>query len=194
DGRGNRISATNGTNVTTLSYDALDRLISVSLPTGMTAGYRYDADGRRVETLLDGQVTRYLWDEASVYGDVILETDGDGDVLASYVLGGMNLLSQTREGDTSYYTQDALGSTRALTDAAGNLTDSYSYNAFGELFSQPGDTTNSHLFTGQQYDTTTGLYSMRARYYDPSVGRFLTRDTWGIDFENPVELNRYVYV
>src|SRR5690606_21037991 len=89
DGRGNRISATNGTNVTTLSYDALDRLISVSLPTGMTAGYRYDADGRRVETLLDGQVTRYLWDEASVYGDVILETDGDGDVLASYVLGGM---------------------------------------------------------------------------------------------------------
>ena len=91
-----------------------------------------------METLLDGEVTRYLWDEASVYGDVILETDGDGDVLASYVLGGMNLLSQTREGDTSYFSQDALGSTRALTDAAGNLTDAYSYSAFGESYARTG--------------------------------------------------------
>ena len=102
------------------------------------------------------------------------------------------MFSQTREGETSYYLTDALSSTRALTDTSGSLTDSYS--AFGDLFSQNGNTTNHYLFIGQQYDTATGLYSMRARYYDPGVGRFLTWDTWGIDFENPVELNRYAYV
>jgi len=145
-------------------------------------------------TLLAGQVTRYLWDEASIYGDVILETGGDGDILASYVLGGMNILSQTREGDTSYFSQDALGSTRALTDAAGNLTDAYSYSAFGESYARTGSTSNPYQFTGQQYDTATGLYSMRARYYDLGVGRFLTRDTFPISYDNPIELNRYVYV
>ena len=129
----------------------------------MTAGYRYDADGRRVESLLDGQVTRYVWDEASAYGDVILETNGNGDLLASYVLGGMNLLSQTREGDTSYFSQDALGSTRALTDGEGNLTDSYSYTAFGDLFAQIGSTANSYLLTEQQYDAATGLYAANTK-------------------------------
>jgi RHS repeat-associated protein len=147
-----------------------------------------------VESLLGSQVTHSLWDEASQYGDVILETDGDGDVLVSYVLGGMNLLSQTHAGETSYFSRDALGSTRALTDASGTVTDTYSYTAFGELFAQSGSTTNSYLFTGQQLDAATGLYSMRARYYDPSVGRFLTRDTYPVNYNDPVDLNRYVYV
>jgi RHS repeat-associated protein len=191
---GMRASATDERGSTTYAYDALDRLIGVSLPTGMTAGYAYDADGRRVESLLGSQVTHSLWDEASQYGDVILETDGDGDVLASYVLGGMNLLSQTHAGETSYFSRDALGSTRALTDASGTVTDTYSYTAFGELFAQTGSTTNRYLFTGQQYDPATGLYSMRARYYDPSVGRFLTRDTFPVNYNDPVELNRYGYV
>jgi RHS repeat-associated protein len=191
---GMRASATDERGSTTYAYDALDRLIGVSLPTGMTAGYAYDADGRRVESLLGSQVTHSLWDEASQYGDVILETDGDGDVLASYVLGGMNLLSQTHAGETSYFSRDALGSTRALTDASGTVTDTYSYTAFGELFAQTGSTTNRYLFTGQQYDPATGLYSMRARYYDPSIGRFLTRDTYPVNYNDPVELNRYVYV
>ncbi|MFN8531666.1 MAG: RHS repeat-associated core domain-containing protein [Anaerolineae bacterium] len=51
----------------------------------------------------------------------------------------------------------------------------------------------NYLFAGQQYDAATGLYSMRARYYDPTTGRFLSRDTWPIDYANPAELNRYVY-
>ncbi|HEU0291248.1 MAG TPA: RHS repeat-associated core domain-containing protein [Anaerolineales bacterium] len=56
-----------------------------------------------------------------------------------------------------------------------------------------GSTTNSYLYTGQQFDSLTGLYSLRARYYNPALGRFLSQDTYPVNFSNPVELNRYVY-
>jgi len=103
------------------------------------------------------------------------------------------LLSQTRNGFTSYYLKDGQGSTRTLTNTTGNITDTYSYSAFGELQNQTGTTVNHYLYTGQQFDNTSGLYSLRARYYAPGVGRFLSQDTYGINFSNPLELNRYGY-
>jgi len=56
-----------------------------------------------------------------------------------------------------------------------------------------GTPNTDYLYTGQQFDTSTGLYSLRARYYDPGVGRFNSRDMWAYDFQNPMEFNRYVY-
>jgi RHS repeat-associated protein len=80
-----------------------------------------------------------------------------------------------------------------LTSSAAAVTDTYRYSAFGDIETQTGTTLNSYLYTGQQFDASTGLYSLRARYYDAAVGRFLSRDTWAIDRQNPMELNRYVY-
>ena len=123
-----------------------------------------------------GTVTNFLWDELSPYGDVVLETDAAGTILASYALGGTELLSQTRGGTTSTYLHDGQGSVRALTDATGTLTDTYRYIAFGDLYAQTGATTNPYLYTGQQFDALTDLYNLRARYYAPVMGRFLSRD------------------
>ncbi|HEU0291250.1 MAG TPA: RHS repeat-associated core domain-containing protein, partial [Anaerolineales bacterium] len=192
DDRGNLNTITNGSQVTAYTYDAADRLISATAP-GVTASYGYDADGRRVTQTFNGQVTNSLWDEASPYGDVVLETNGSGSTLASYVLGGTQLISQTRGSTTSYFLQDGQGSTRALTNSSSTVTDTHSYTAFGELFNQTGSTTNSYLYTGQQFDSLTGLYSLRARYYNPAMGRFLSQDTYPYNFGNPIELNRYVY-
>ena len=121
----------------------------------------------------------------------MLETDGSGAALSSYVLGGSRLISQTRSGSTNYYLQDGQGSVRALTDSTGSLTDSYTYTAFGETLTHTGATTNAYQYTGQQFDALTSLYSLRARYYDPAGGRFISRDTFAYDFNNPVELNRW---
>ena len=88
---------------------------------------------------------------------------------------------------------DGQGSTRALADESGAITDSYTYDAFGEIYEQSGTTENPYLYTGQQYDDLTGLYSLRARYYNPALGRFLSRDTASVLYDNPLELNRYVY-
>ena len=102
------------------------------------------------------------------------------------------LISQTDTAGTLYFLPDAQGSTRALVNAAGNITSNYDYDAFGNLLGEPTLETN-YLYTGQQYDAVSELYSLRARYYDASIGRFLSRDTWPYDYQNPVELNRYVY-
>jgi hypothetical protein len=85
-----------------------------------TFGANGDADGRRVGQTVDGVEAHYLWDEASLFGDVILETDASGAIQASWLLGGGELLSQTRGGDTSYYLADALGSARALAVLGGD--------------------------------------------------------------------------
>jgi len=155
--RGNLDQVTAGSQITDYTFDAADRMVGVTLPDASAIAYGYDADGRRVSQSIDGQVTDYLWDEASPYGDVVLETDGSGSMLASYVLGGTGLLSQTRSGVTSYYLQDGQGSTRALTNDSGVLIDTYDYTAF--------------------FDSLTGLYSLRARYYNPALGRLLSQDS-----------------
>ena len=192
DGRGNLVQVTDGTNITHYSYDAANRLTGVTLPDGTAVTNVYDADGRQVRQTVAGQTTAYLWDEASPYGDVVYQTSGAST--ASYVLGGTELLSQTRDGVTSYYLHDGQGSVRDLTNAAGAITDTYIYSAYGQLLSRTGSTVNPYLFTGQQFDASTGLYSLRARYYDPTVGRFLSQDTANYSLTSPPSLNRYVYV
>jgi RHS repeat-associated protein len=193
DGRGNLTTVTNGTSVTTYSYDAADRLVSATEPNGTSASYVYDADGRQVQQTIGSSVTNYLWDEASANGDVVQETDGSGATQASYVLGDGELLAQTRSGATSYYLYDGQGSIRALADSTGAITDQYTYDAFGNALSSQSATVNPYRYTGQQLDSLTGLYDLRARYYDPTSGRFTSRDTAGIDFSNQAELNRYNY-
>jgi RHS repeat-associated protein len=193
DARGNLNKITNGTQITNYTYNAADQLSNVVLPNNTNITYGYDADGRRVKQTVGSTVTNYLWDEASLYGDVVLEYNGSGSTLASYVLGGNQLISQTRGSTTSYFLQDGQGSTRALTSSTGTVTDTYAYMAFGESFSRTGTTTNPYQYTGQQFDSLTGLYSLRARYYNPALGRFLSQDTYPVNFNNPVELNRYGY-
>lgn len=189
DDRGNLISD----GVTTYTWDAQDRMVSAATAQGNVA-YSYDADGRRVQQIVGGATINYLWDEASEYGDVVRESDTSGSTTARYVLGGTELLAQRRAGVTAYYLQDGQGSIRTLTDVSGATTDRYDYTAFGELHATNGSTLNSYRYTGQQFDAATGLYSLRARYYGPGLGRFLSQDTASVDFQNPQGLMRYGYV
>src|SRR5579885_3900506 len=142
DGRGNLTQITLGSSTTSYSYDAADRLTRVTLPNGTSASYAYDAAGRRVQQTVGTSVTNYLWDEASTSGDVVQETDGNGVTQASYVLGDDELFAQTRSGAVSYYLEDGQGSVRLLTDANGAITDSYTYDAFGNTLTSQGTTVN----------------------------------------------------
>jgi RHS repeat-associated protein len=142
---------------------------------------------------VSGTATNYLWDEFSPYGDVVLEYGTSGTPIADYTLAGGQLLSQTRGATTNFYLPDAQGSIRGLASSGGSITDTYDYTAYGELFAISGTTTNTYRYTGQQFDALTGLYNLRARSYDPGVGRFLSQDTYLVNYRNPIELNRYGY-
>lgn len=94
---------------------------------------------------------------------------------------------------TSTYHNDGIGSTRELTDTAGNITDTYTYRAFGGLEARTGITANNYLFTGEQFDPNLGFYYLRARYFDPEQGRLLSMDDFAGNIFEPATLHKYLY-
>ncbi|MEN6355849.1 MAG: RHS repeat-associated core domain-containing protein [Armatimonadota bacterium] len=119
---------------------------------------------------------------------MLIEDDGTNTLKYAY---GDDLLKVSRSGEY-YYFYDGLGSTRTITDASGVAATQYVYDAYGELIAD-GATWNNYLFTGQMLDRTTGLYYLRARWYDPQSGRFVSRDTFIGDDSDPASLHRFVY-
>ena len=178
------------------AYDAENHLIRAETTRfGVTivVEYAYDARGNRVKKSIDGlAVTTYLVDENRDYAQVLEERDGDGNLLVRYVYGH-DLISQTRDGVTSFYHYDGLGSTRALTSSAGIVTDEYTYDAFGNLLDKSGVTLNTHLYTGEFFDSHLGFYYLRARYMNPAIGRFVTMDSFAGWNRDPYSLHKYLY-
>jgi RHS repeat-associated protein len=197
DANGNNIRIEEEGNVVRMSYDGDNRLIGVETEEDgqvtSTVSYAYDADGNRVQTTADGQVTQYVVDSNDSLSQVIAELDQNNQVGVSY-LHGDDLISQSRDSATHFYHYDGLGSTRVLTDQNAMVTDSYDYEAFGELLQQTGDTSNNYLYTGEQIDTLLRLYYLRARYYAPRLGRFTTMDSFQGWKNNPISLHKYIYV
>jgi RHS repeat-associated protein len=157
-----------------------------------TTTYRYDADGIRVASTVNGTETRFLVDPNQPYAQVLEEYSPSGTVQVAYVYGH-DLISQTQGAIRSYYHTDGLGSTRVLTDSTGNVLNSYNYKAFGELLNSSGTTNNKYLFAGEQFDSTLNDYYLRARFYDPDSGRFTRRDSYEGSISNPLSLHRYAY-
>ncbi|HVG08307.1 MAG TPA: fibronectin type III domain-containing protein [Thermoanaerobaculia bacterium] len=191
DANGNTLSHNADGILSTYEWDFEDRLIAAQTPAGSLA-YEYDADGLRVGRSLNGAVTRFLLDKNRPFAEVLEERDGAGLIQATYVHGN-DLISQSRGGELSFYHVDGVGSTRALTDISGSVTDTYTFEAFGEQLGSTGNTVNFHLFTGEQLDADLGLYYLRARHLDTSTGRFVSVDPVEGVAEQPQTLARYAY-
>lgn len=190
DANGNTIAEQTAKGSSVYSYDDANRLIAAATPTA-SLSFSYDASGIRRSRTENGVTTRYLVDPNRAYAQVLSESiDGVEQVRYTH---GHHLLSQRRGGELRYFHQDGLGSTRALSDAAGTLTDHYAYHAYGELDRQTGSTANAYLFTGEQYDAGLGHYYLRARYYNPAIGRFPTMDTYAGRVGEPITLHKYIY-
>ena len=119
-------------------------------------------------------------------------------ITRSYVYG-LELIEQDRintstlRQGTSYNVYDGHGSVRALTDLTGAVTDTYDYDAFGNLIHSTGTTPNSYLFAGEQFDPDLHLYYNRARYLNASTGRFWSMDTFEGSLGLPLSLHKYLY-
>jgi RHS repeat-associated protein len=106
------------------------------------------------------------------------ETNAAGAVVARYSQT-QNIdepLALLRAGATSYYHADGLGSVTSLSNAAGSIANTYTYDSFGKLTASTGSLVNPFQYTARESDTETGLYYYRAKYYDSQTGRFLTED------------------
>jgi RHS repeat-associated protein len=155
----------------------------------------YHGDGNRASETVGGVTTNYLVDTENPtgYAQVMEELQG-GVVVRSYTWGHW-LISKLETGNSklSYYGYDGHGSVRFLTDPNGAVTDTYDYDAFGNLTNSTGSTLNNYLFAGEQYDSALGLYYNRARYLDVRTGRFWGMDTNKGDSSAPSTLHKFVY-
>ncbi|WP_244157874.1 RHS repeat-associated core domain-containing protein [Paenibacillus typhae] len=93
-----------------------------------------------------------------------------------------------------YYLYNGHGDVIQIVDTSGNVVNNYVYDEWGTITSQTEGITNSFKYAGESYDSETGLYYLRARYYDPSTGRFINEDTYEGQIDNPLSQNLYTYV
>ena len=201
----NRLASVNGAAVThdpagritalggnSYNYNERDQITAMS---GVqSASHTYNGAGQRVQRTLDGQTTGFVIDANRSLPEVLAETDGAGHVLRNYVYG-YGLVQQIDSANGAhYYHFDPTGSTLALSDAAGALTDRYAYTPYGETTSS-GTTVNPFKYVGKLgvVDDGNGLHYMRARFYRADIARFMSLDPMAGSPRTPQTLNRYAY-
>ena len=203
DDNGNQIRRTSPAGVFDYVYDARNKLVEVTAPGGLHAGFDYDADGNRIARRLKADAaaaeveTGFVVDRSFGLPEVIAELDGNGAIAARYLHGDQLLQQVTREGTGTvlrYPLRDALGSTRYLVDDLGAITDAFRFTAWGETSARSGSTDTAHRFAGEYWEDLLGLSYNRARWYDPSQARLTSIDPWEGAPALPTTLNKYSYV
>lgn len=180
---------------TTFNYNERDLLTAFNGP-GRAETYRYNGQGHRLERTVNGAVTRYLVEPNGDMPNVLAEMNGSNAPQRLYVHGATGLLAQIdAAGNYRAYHAAPIGHVLALSNAAGQVTDSYAYLPYGET-TATGSTVNPFRFVGKWgvMDEGNGLQFMRARYYSKNINGFGSLDSVMGVIENSPSLNRYSYV
>ncbi len=195
DANGNQITKTAEGKTETNTYDGLNQLIGFT-DGETTASYKYNADGLRTSKTVDGKTINHIWDGSK---QIIVDMDDSDWYSAEVYVRGTNLLAKFSKQsgnvktDYQYYTQNAHGDIVNLTDSTGAITKSYKYDAFGVEQNVDDADDNAFRYCGEYFDAETGTIYLRARYYDPAIGRFISRDSVTGEKTDPLSLNLYTY-
>ncbi|HJH92986.1 MAG TPA: DUF6531 domain-containing protein [Oscillospiraceae bacterium] len=195
DANGNQITKTAESKTETNTYDGLNQLIGFT-DGETTASYKYNADGLRTSKTVDGKTINHIWDGNK---QIVVDMDDSDWYSAEVYVRGTNLLAKFSKQsgnvktDYQYYTQNAHGDVVNLTDSTGAITKSYKYDAFGVEQNVDDADNNAFRYCGEYYDSESGTIYLRARYYDPTIGRFISRDSVTGENTDPLSLNLYTY-
>ncbi len=173
-------------------YDFNDRLVRVD--DGEEVRFVYDGDGRRIEKIYGTSHVRYVNDFNRVPSRVLIEADANYLVTKRYFYSDRRV-AFSEPGDVLhlYHYSDPRKSVSAVEVNGGGLVETYDYEAFG-VRRGPGPNLSPYGFNAEQLDSETGLIYLRSRYYDPTLGRFLTRDPFsGSQYAVP-SFNPYAFV
>jgi RHS repeat-associated protein len=185
---GNMLTKSHVRNSLNMTWNGLGQLTSVT-NNGVTTSYGYDGLGRRVRKTVNGTTTRYLYD-----GDnLAMELDSSGQPQREYSyypgVDHPHAVRQSSSGNVYYYITNATGSVVALVNKSNQAVNQYQYTPFGEAITVSEQVPQPLRFAAREFDTESGLYYNRARYYDPSLGRFISEDPIGLAGGS----NPYVY-
>jgi len=184
DSNGNLSSKTEGTDNWTYSWNAENQLTKVERNGAEVARFAYDPNGRRVEKVAAGVTTTWTYDEETI----VRQVRGESTLKYAHAPGFDRPLAVEGGTSVTYFHADGLGSIVSTTNAMGVVGLTRQYDAWGKL--EAGANEPGYAFTGREWDSEVGLYYYRARYYDPTQGRFISEDP--IRFRGGV--NYYAYV
>ena len=183
DKQGNTLKeeTTQGTN--SFEYNTLNQQVKAITKEGNTLVNRYDAEGLRYEIEENDKLTKFIF-----HNDEVLVETNENDNVVSRIIRGYDVVAADVKDNRYYYSVDEQGSTEFITDRTGKVRNEYRYDAFGNILEAKEDIHNRITYTGQQFDKITQQYYVRARFYNPVIGRFTQEDEYRGD-----GLNLYVY-
>ncbi len=200
DANGNLARRQEGGKTTVYHWNSQNRLTRID-DGARRIDYGYDAEGRRIKRLVsegtNSVETHYVIDSARAHGETIVERTRVGSGAFSertYVHtpdGTGELLSELKGGTAIHYYPDGQGSTRLIADQAQNVLETHAHDAFGRRTGGAGG--DGHQYTGEYFDAASGFYHLRARDYDPRIGRFVSMDEHPGTPRIPLTLNKYLY-
>jgi RHS repeat-associated protein len=173
-------------------YDTRGRMTRIDRAGGTPARIElmYDGDGNLARVTSDGAVRNLVWDTTGALPLLVEETDGAGALLARYTWGAHGLISRSTPAGVQYAHTDARGTVRAMTDATGAVIARGDYTAWGTSM---GPALEGVGFAGEWRLPGTDLLYLRARFYEPRSGRFITPDPATPEMRDPLALNAYLY-
>jgi RHS repeat-associated protein len=190
DATGNRTVQTVDGHTTTYGYDVLRRLRQCTQDGLLVGDFHYDWQGLRIRKATPSEAVRYVYDGLTP----VHMTDELTQHVSRYTYGGGHFLAVDDDRDgVQYALADSLGSIMALQRPDGGSQARYQYEAWGQVRTLTGQSTNRLGFTGHEYDVESGLYYVKARYYDPTVGVFLSPDQQLGEPLLPLSLHPYLY-
>ena len=185
DLQGNLLEAAGAEGTTVFSYNVFHQQTAVTMSDGKRLENQYDAEYLRAGMVENGTVTTFSYHN----GELLAESSPEGDTISRYIPGYGVAAGWNREKNSyHYYHLDEQNSTAYITGRGGEIENQYEYDAFGVLQNSREEFSNRILYTGQQYDQTSGQYYLRARFYNPVIGRFVQEDEYRGD-----GLNLYAY-
>ena len=168
------------------TYDAFNRTIQVETFDGNVQVNRYDAEGLRHEMEENGRLVRFIFHK----GEAVAEQEENSNVIR--LIRGSELIARSSDSESArtyyHYASDEMGSTTHIVDENGNVKNRYAYDAWGKITAKEEAVPNRFTYYGQQIDPITQQYYLRARFYNPVIGRFTQEDTYRGD-----GLNLYAY-
>lgn len=190
DANGSMASRTESCGTTNYTWDARNRLVGITgYNTGcasLSATFKYDAIGRRIEKTINGTTTKYLYDGLNIVQELQNAAPSVNYIRTSNIDEPLARIEAS--GVVRYYQYDALGSVIGMTDENGQMMTIYAYDAFGKVSISGEISDNQFQYTGRENDGT-GLYYYRARYYSPEMQRFISEDPIGL----AGGINRFAY-
>ena len=194
DANGNQLTKISNEKTENFTYDVFDQLIGYTDGEDV-ASYTYDANGLRATKTVNGHTVGHVWDGNQ---QIIADVDETGPYSAKCYFFGAGITAKYNyangvKSDYNYYRKNAHGDVVSITDASANNVKTYRYDAFGVEKNIDESDVNVFRYCGEYFDTESDTIYLRARYYSPDNGRFITRDSVSGSAGDPLSLNLYTY-